>query len=71
VDLRCPGKKHAVVVEPSTGVVEIKCDSQVCTRRPRRVILHRWNLATGELKETISYRDPQLNSSHNFRRRPQ
>lgn len=56
MDLRCPHKKHGVVLVPSTGVVEIQCRSRWCGAGPGVVVLHQWNLATGDLVSTKQYR---------------
>lgn len=55
-DVRCPGKRQAVLIRP--GVLEIKCDSRVCGAERGVVVLHRWDTNTGELMETQRYRDP-------------
>jgi hypothetical protein len=55
-DLRCPGKRHGIVVEPAKGgVVEVKCDSRVCGAYPGRVVLHRFDTEEGTLLETIKF----------------
>lgn len=53
--LRCPSKKHAEVI--SDHVVEIKCSSRFCGARKGRVILHRFDLATGEMT-TRTFAEP-------------
>lgn len=63
MELRCAGNKlHALVVDSDDikpqGVVEIRCTSYWCgARRGRVVVLHRFNLETGQC-ETRQYREP-------------
>jgi len=56
VDLRCEAKKHGVIVRE--GVVEIKCDSRFCGAAQGVTILHRFDVVTGELVETVKFKDP-------------
>ena len=56
MDLRCPAKKHGVLVRD--GVVEIKCDSRFCGAEQGVTILHRFDAVTGELVETVKFKDP-------------
>lgn len=56
--LRCPSKKHAELVsEDAVGVIEVKCSSRFCGARRGRVILHQFDLKTGEVG-TRSFADP-------------
>lgn len=55
IELRCDKKLHGVLFD---GVVEIKCTSRFCGAGNGVVILHRFSVQTGELIETIKYRDP-------------
>ena len=54
-DLRCESKKHGVLL--GDDVIEIKCDSRFCGARSGVVVLHRFDKVTGELLETLRYRD--------------
>lgn len=56
MDLRCPAKKHGVVIRE--GVVEIKCDSRFCRAEQGVTVLHRFDVTTGELVETVKFKDP-------------
>lgn len=56
-DLRCPGKRHAIIVESGSGIIEVKCDSRVCGAYPGRVVLHRFDVGSGELVETMKFTD--------------
>jgi hypothetical protein len=48
MELRCEAKLHGIV-EDGQGTLEVKCDSRFCGHRPGVVVLHRFNLATGEV----------------------
>lgn len=60
-ELRCGGNiLHAMVVETDTkprGVVEVRCRSKFCGRAPGVVVLHRFDLGTGEC-HTRQYLEP-------------
>lgn len=58
MDLRCPGRKHAVVLGAAQGTIEILCRSRVCGAGNGSVVLHRWDLTTGYLTETLTYKNP-------------
>jgi hypothetical protein len=55
MDLRCPSKKHG---EISDSLVEIKCSSRFCGAGPGVVVIHRFDGTTGELVETLQFKDP-------------
>lgn len=55
MDLRCGAKKHG---ELDLGLVEIKCSSRFCGAGPGVVVIHRFDAVTGELKETLQFKDP-------------
>lgn len=61
MDLRCPNRKHGVILRPSTddGLVEIACPSRWCGKRVGVVVLHTFNTRTGELVNTRRYRQPE------------
>lgn len=56
MELRCPSKLHGILLEG--GMVEVKCDSKFCGHAPGVVVLHRFDLNTGELVETVNFRNP-------------
>lgn len=60
-ELRCGGNKlHGLVVDedgPARGVLEVKCDSRFCGREAGVVVLHRFDLSTGEFN-TRKYSEP-------------
>ena len=56
-ELRCDSKKHGVMITEGSGLLEIKCDSRFCGAKPGIVVLHRFDLATGDVVETQRYRE--------------
>lgn len=54
-ELRCTSKKHGVVIDDHT--VEVKCDSRFCGAKAGVIVLHRFDLRTGELVDTQRYRE--------------
>lgn len=60
MELRCHNKMHGRLTD--SGLLEVMCGSKFCGKVPGVVILHRFNLETGELVETLRYKDtPQVN----------
>lgn len=55
MDLRCDGKLHGKVDD---GVIEVTCKSRFCGWRPGIVVLHRFDLASGELTGTQRFKNP-------------
>lgn len=55
MDLRCEAKKHG---ELNDSLVEIKCSSRFCGAGPGVVVIHRFDASTGELRETLRFKDP-------------
>jgi len=62
MDLRCKAKKHAELDE---GYVEIKCSSRFCGAEPGVVVIHRFDATTGELQETLRFKDPARKGKSN------
>lgn len=56
MDLRCPTKLHAVLLDG--GLLEVKCGSRYCGAGQGTVVLHRFNTSSGELVETVRFKDP-------------
>lgn len=60
-EIRCVGKRHGLLLhQPGGGgawTLEVKCDSRVCGAGRGVVVLHRWDLTTGELVSTSRFRD--------------
>lgn len=53
MDLRCDHKLHGRV---NHGVLEVMCRSALCGKKPGVVIMHYFNLRTGEMT-TRKYKD--------------
>ena len=67
MDLRCDN--GILFGRLSEGVLEVKCRSARCGHETGVVVLHQFDLETGELKGTKLYRDPvtrkgEENGSH-------
>lgn len=54
-DLRCNNKKHGEMIDERT--FEVKCSSRFCGAAPGVVVLHRFDVQTGE-HTTRVYKDP-------------
>jgi hypothetical protein len=54
MDLRCDHKMHGRVED---GTLEVMCRSALCGKRPGVVVMHYFNLKTGEMT-TRKYKDP-------------
>lgn len=57
-DLRCANKKHGELV---SGCLEIKCSSRFCGASAGVVVIHRYDVDSGDLVETRKFRDPRRN----------
>ena len=55
-DVRCGAKKFGEIHD---GLLEVKCSSKFCGAAPGVVVLHRFDLLTGEELETKRFRDPE------------
>lgn len=62
MDLRCPHKKHGEVLE---GIVEVRCKSRLCGARPGLIILHQFDISTGEMVGTMKLKDPNSRKENN------
>jgi hypothetical protein len=60
IELRCGGNKvHGVLLHPATGgVVEVKCGSRWCGAGDGIVVLHQFSCLTGELLNSVRFREP-------------
>ena len=58
MELRCPHKLHGMLLEG--GVLEVKCDSKFCGHASGVVVLHRFDVNTGELLETKTFKNPEF-----------
>jgi len=54
-ELRCDSKKHAVLIEEGSGLLEVKCDSRFCGAVSGVIVLHRFDLRDGSLVDTKRY----------------
>lgn len=54
-ELRCATKLHGVLPEPHT--LEVSCGSKFCGKAPGVVVIHRFNLLTGECSTRL-FRQP-------------
>jgi hypothetical protein len=61
VELRCPSKLHGVV---SDDLIEVKCGSTFCGAGKGVTVLHRFNPSTGDLVETLRFKDPRKETQH-------
>lgn len=60
MDMRCKAKLHGRITD--TGLFEVACGSAFCGKKPGVVVLHRFNVQTGELVETLKFKDtPNVN----------
>jgi len=55
MELRCQKKLHGKI---DGNVIELGCQSRFCGKRPGLVVLHRFNVQTGELIDTRRFADP-------------
>lgn len=63
MDIRCPNKLHGRMVEEGFGVLEVSCDSRWCGKTSGIVVLHRFDLDTGRLLETLRFKSPSKPAS--------
>lgn len=68
MELRCPSKLHGILTED--GVVEVKCASRFCGHEAGTVVLHRFNAVTGELVNTVQFKDPRKERGDGSRHSP-
>lgn len=57
VQLRCDHKLHGII--PSPRVVEVACDSRYCGAAKGVVVLHRFDIDSGQLVETLRFKSPK------------
>lgn len=58
MEIRCAYKKHGEVFEPAFGILEVKCTSRFCGAGNGTIVLHRFDLTTSFLIETLAYKNP-------------
>ena len=61
MELRCPAKLHGVLAD---GVIEVKCASRFCGHEQGTVVFHRFDAVTGELVNTVQFKDPRKERSN-------
>lgn len=59
-ELRCDAKKHGEL--DHEGHLEVKCSSRFCGAASGVVVIHRFDLETGDLVETNRYKE--IGASH-------
>lgn len=57
--LRCEGNLYGVLSDDHL-TIEVKCKRRSCGAAPGVIVLHTIELATGQVKETKRFREPQL-----------
>jgi hypothetical protein len=65
IQLRCKSKLQGIIKERADGtrVFEIRCKDKWCSERGAGiVVLHYFNVDTGELIETKKFRDPKVST---------
>lgn len=65
MDVRCGSKLHGRLIEG--GLFEVACGSAFCGKGPGVVVIHRFNIQTGELVETRKFKDTPKISKRNRR----
>lgn len=66
MELRCDSHiLHGIMVTQGSGVLEIPCRSRWCGKRPGVVVLHRFNINTGKLLETLRFSEPKVSKEVN------
>ncbi len=60
MELRCSAKLHGIIRDGE--VLEVKCDSRFCGHKPGVVVLHRFDSHTGQLVETLRFKEPRTTS---------
>lgn len=58
MDLRCENGIKFGEIDPEGRSLEVKCRSVRCGHRPGEVVLHKFDLKTGELQGTRKFRNP-------------
>lgn len=56
-ELRCNNRMHGVILED--GILEVKCGNNLCGARSGVIVLHRFDLNSGELIDTKKFSDPK------------
>jgi len=60
MELRCDSRiLHGIMLTAGSGILEVPCRSRWCGKQPGVVVLHRFNINTGELVETLRFSEPK------------
>jgi hypothetical protein len=60
LELRCPNVMHGII-RVKDNFLEVKCRHWRCKNREKnKVVLHYYDLNSGELVKTIEYKDPVI-----------
>lgn len=65
IQLRCQSKLQGIIKELANGtrVLEVRCKDKWCAERGAGlVVLHYFNVDTGELVDTKKFRDPKVST---------
>lgn len=57
--LRCDGTLHGIISDDATGTLERSCHHIRCGYRKGLVILHTFDLTTGQIIQTKRFREPR------------
>jgi hypothetical protein len=60
MDLRCDNGILFGQILPEEGLLEVKCRSRRCGHGDGEVVLHRFDLQTGELQGTLKFKQPAI-----------
>jgi len=55
-ELRCGGNMHGIMLDDTH--LEVKCKRRACGSKPGTVVLHVFDITTGELTRTRRFKDP-------------
>lgn len=55
IELRCGKRLHGVLTDD--GVLEVACRSALCGHEPGVLVIHRFDVSTGEFLDTKRYKD--------------
>lgn len=59
MELRCTARILHGIVNGASGSIEVTCKSKRCGKRPGVVVLHTFNMSTGELVNTKLFKEPE------------
>ena len=64
MELRCDTGKvlFGNVSEGATGTIDVSCRGKWCGKAPGVVVVHRFDLATGEVIKTEKFSEPNIQS---------